>query len=73
MTNIQKIYNQTLLMKPVDKIKLIEMLISSINLPNCSDEIEKEWNKEIEDRLKAYNDGKIKTISANKVFSKYGL
>jgi len=71
MLDIQTIYNEALIMKPIEKIKLIEQLILSLNLPNES--IEKQWSKEVEDRVKAYKDGEIKALSAKEVFGKYEL
>jgi len=69
MLAIEQILTEISPMKAIEKIKLVDEILSSLNQPNPKmDEI---WAKEAEDRLKAYNDGSISSISAQKVFDKY--
>ena len=69
MLAIDNLFNEISTLKPVDKIKLVERILTSLNSPNK--EIDKIWEEEIENRIKAYENGKLKTVSASKVFSKY--
>jgi len=71
MLAIQTIYNEALVMKPVEKALLIDQLISSLDIPNKS--IETQWNSEAESRVKAYKEGRLKSVSAEEVFNKYGI
>ena len=71
MLATQTIYNEALVMKPIEKVQLIDQLILSLDIPNKS--IEAQWNDEAESRVKAYNDGRLKSVSAKEVFEKYGL
>jgi len=49
------------------RTKLIEELIQSLNVP-IQKEIDDEWAKEAERRIKELNSGKISPISGEKVF-----
>jgi putative addiction module component (TIGR02574 family) len=69
MLAIDNLFNEISTLKPVDRIKLVERILTSLNSPNK--EIDKIWEEEIENRIKAYKNGKLKTVSASKVFSKY--
>jgi hypothetical protein len=48
---------------------LIEELISSLDLPDKK--LDALWVKEAEDRINAYEQGKIKAVSLEKVLEKY--
>ncbi len=63
------IYDEALTMKPIEKIHLIDELLKSLDLPN--EDIDKLWKKEVEDRIEAYEGGKLKTVSEYDVFAKY--
>jgi hypothetical protein len=69
MLATKTIYNEALIMQPLEKVKLIDKLILSLDIPNQF--IEKQWNDEVEDRINAFENGKIKTIMAKEVFDKY--
>ena len=71
MLATQTIYNEALVMQPIERVQLIDQLILSLDMPNQN--IEQQWNDEAESRVKAYNNGKLKTVSAKEVFSKYEL
>ena len=71
MLSTQTIYNEAMIMKPVEKAQLIDKLILSLDIPNQS--VEEEWNKEAESRVKAYKEGNLKSISSKEVFDKYEL
>jgi putative addiction module component (TIGR02574 family) len=60
----QKILN----LKSCDKIKLVELIMESLDKPD--QEIEAKWVKESEKRYDAYKAGKLKSISYQKVMDK---
>jgi len=53
-------------LKPQEKFMLIESLLLSIDEPNKA--IDEIWANEAENRLKAYNNGKLEGISYEKIF-----
>jgi putative addiction module component (TIGR02574 family) len=60
----QKILN----LKSCDKIKLVELIMESLDKPD--QEIEAKWVKESEKRYDAYKAGKLKSISYQKVMDR---
>jgi len=54
---------------PSDRAELIDKLL--VSLDESDHEIEKQWAKEAEDRIDAYDQGKIKSISLDEVLKKY--
>ena len=54
---------------PVERAELVEQILSSFNFPSRN-EIDALWAKEAEDRIDAYDQGKIKAIPASQVFEK---
>ena len=71
MLATQTIYNEALVMQPIERVHLIDQLILSLDIPNQT--IEKQWNDEAESRVEAYQNGKLKTVSGKEVFAKYEL
>ncbi|MHC9542790.1 MAG: addiction module protein [Vulcanimicrobiota bacterium] len=69
MTAPEKIMKEALTLKPAEKAQLIDWLLSSLDKPDS--EIELLWEKEAENRIEAYHDGKIKAVSLEKVIEKY--
>jgi len=69
MLAIEQILTEISPLKAVEKIKLVDEILSSLNQPN--QEIDDIWAKEAEDRVKAYHDGTINAVPAQKVFEKY--
>jgi putative addiction module component (TIGR02574 family) len=63
------ILKEALTLKPSEKAQLIEKLIASLD--KSDKEIDALWAKEAEDRINAYDLGKIKAISLEKVLQKY--
>ncbi len=64
-----EILKETLTLSPAKKTELIDKLISSLDKPDK--EIEKLWSKEVEDRINAYEQGKIKALTLKEVLEKY--
>lgn len=60
------ILEMALKLKPEERFLIIEGLIKSIDEPDKN--IDEIWAEEAEQRLKAYRDGKLQTISADEIF-----
>ena len=69
MTATDNVFKEALTLKPSEKAQLIDKLISSLDKPDR--EIDKLWAKEAEDRIDAYDQGKLKAVSLEKVLQKY--
>jgi putative addiction module component (TIGR02574 family) len=53
----------------VEKARLVDQLLSSLDEPD--EAIDALWRKEVEDRIQAYRDGKLKSVSLADVLAKY--
>ena len=69
MAITDNVFKDALTLKPSEKAQLIDKLLSSLDKSNR--EIDELWAKEAEDRIDAYDLGKIKAISLEKVLKKY--
>ncbi len=69
MTATDNILREALTLKPSEKAQLIDKLLSILDKPDK--EIDTLWAKEAEDRINAYEQGKIKAISLEKVLQEY--
>jgi putative addiction module component (TIGR02574 family) len=69
MTTTNHVFNEALTLMPSERAELIDKLIASLD--KSDNEIEKRWAKEAEDRIDAYDQGKIKSISLEEVLKKY--
>ena len=69
MTTTNQVFNEALTLMPSERAELIDKLLVSLDKPDH--EIEKQWAKEAEDRIDAYDQGKIKAISLEDVLKKY--
>ncbi len=69
MLAIEEIFTEISPLKPLDKLRLIEKILNSLNQPDKS--IEKIWANEAEERIKAYESGLISTVNEDDVFNKY--
>ena len=69
MATTDNILKEALTLSPSEKAQLIDKLISSLDKPDK--EIDELWAKEAEDRIDAYDQGKIKAVSLEKVLQKY--
>jgi len=56
-------------LNPQEKARLIEMLYASYDVQECKN-IDEAWAKEAENRLSAFEAGKMKGIPAEDVFEK---
>ena len=69
MATADKILKDASTLSPSEKAQLIDKLISTLD--KSDKEIDELWAKEAEDRIDAYDQGKIKAISLEKVLQKY--
>jgi len=69
MTTTENIIKEALTLRPSEKAQLIDKLISTLDKPDT--EIDELWAKEAEDRIDAYDQGKLKAVSLEKVLQKY--
>ena len=69
MTTTDNIFKEALTLRPSEKAQLIDKLISTLDKPDT--EIDELWAKEAEDRIDAYDQGKLKAVSLEKVLEKY--
>ncbi len=69
MTTTDNIFKEALTLSPSEKAQLIDKLISTLD--ESDKKIDELWTKEAEDRINAYDQGKIKAISLKKVLQKY--
>lgn len=60
---------KVLSLRPLEKADLVDRLLSSLDQPD--EAITEMWAKEAESRLDAYEHGKLKAVSLEKVLSKY--
>ena len=54
---------------PIERAELVECILASFDFPERAT-IDREWADEAEQRLDAYDQGKIKAKSVSKVFEK---
>ena len=69
MATADRIFKEASSLSPSEKAQLIDKLISTLD--KSDKEIDELWAKEAEDRIDAYDIGKIKAISLEKVLQKY--
>ena len=69
MNVTETIFKEALILKPSEKVQLIDELLHSLDRPDK--EIDKLWAKEAEDRIDAYDQGKMKAVSLEEVLRKY--
>jgi putative addiction module component (TIGR02574 family) len=69
MSTPEKILEEAISLKPIEQAKLVDRLIAVLDKPDS--EIDKLWAAEVESRLAAYNEGKLKSVSFESVLSKY--
>jgi putative addiction module component (TIGR02574 family) len=69
MITTENVLKEALTLRPFEKAQLIDKLLASLD--KSDQEIDELWAKEAEDRIDAYDQGKIKAISLEKVLQKY--
>lgn len=69
--NTQKILTEALELEPIERAELVDEILSSFEFPTRTS-IDSQWALEAEDRISAYEKGKLTAISAKEVFEKIG-
>jgi putative addiction module component (TIGR02574 family) len=69
MAASKEILKEALNLTPVEKAELIDKLLYSLDKPDK--ELDKLWVEEAEDRIDAYDQGKIKALTIQEVLEKY--
>lgn len=69
MNNTDTVFQAASSLSIFEKAKLIDRLIASLDLPDK--QLGKLWAKEAEQRIEAYDKGKIKAVSLETVLQKY--
>lgn len=67
--NTQQILKEALTLPLKERATLVDDLLASLDHPDK--EIDNMWRKEIDDRVVAYQTGKIKAVTLDEVLSKY--
>ena len=63
------LFKEALTLRPSEKAQLIDKLLSSLDKPDK--EIDELWVKEAEERIDAYDQGRIKAVALEKILKKY--
>ena len=69
MATPNEILKDALNLRPAEKADLTDKLLSSLDNPDK--QLDELWAREAEDRIEAYDQGKIKALSLNEVLEKY--
>ncbi len=67
-TLLDEIEQQTRKLSPADRAHLAEILLESLCEPSLP-ETEREWEREIENRVVAFDRGELQTHTADEVFA----
>lgn len=68
-TNTKKILKDALGLPSLDRANLVDCLLSSLDRPD--EYVDDLWRNEVEDRIKAYQAGDIKSVALEEVLAKY--
>lgn len=66
MENSEKILQQFMKLAPFEKANIIDQLLKSLDEPDPS--VDKLWAEESENRINAYDSGKLKTLTEEEFF-----
>jgi len=65
----QEIIDRAMSLPPTDRALVVDKLLSSLDKPD--EAIDALWRKEVEDRIRAYNQGSLKSVSLEEALAKY--
>jgi len=68
-TDIQHILKEALELPVIERASLADHLLSSLDQPD--EHVDALWRKEVEERINAYQSGKIRAVLLKEVLSKY--
>jgi putative addiction module component (TIGR02574 family) len=69
MAASNELLKEALNLAPTEKAELIDKLLSSLDKPDK--ELDELWAREAEDRIEAYEQGKIRALTIKEVLEKY--
>ena len=69
MKTTTQLLNDIMGLNPKDRAFIVEKLLESLDKPEK--DIEELWQKEAEQRIDAYQQGHLKTLTVKEAFSKY--
>ncbi|MFW6274476.1 MAG: addiction module protein [Spirochaetota bacterium] len=69
MVDTDTLFKEALLLDPKERAELIDKLLSSFD--NLDTQVDALWAQEAEDRIKAYEQGKMRAVSLEDVLRKY--
>lgn len=69
MSDTSAIYRETRSLKPVERLRLVEMLLADLDQPD--EQIDRLWAAEAQSRWDAYQRGELETLSHEEVMAKY--
>ncbi len=65
----QEIIDRAMSLPPTDRALVVDKPLSSLDQPD--EAIDALWRKEVEDRIRAYNQGRLKSVSLEEALAKY--
>jgi len=71
ISKTHKLLKEALVLSIQEKSELIDQLIKSLDKPD--NEIDELWKKEAENRIDAYDEGELSSVSVQEVFTKYKI
>ncbi|MDR9415724.1 MAG: addiction module protein [Gracilimonas sp.] len=69
MKKHEKLIKEALVLSKNDRAKMADALLQS--LQKTDPEIEKLWKREVEERIEAYREGEINSVSVQEIIEKY--
>lgn len=69
MSTIDKIFSEASLLNSIEKLHLIDKILTSMQPENQG--VEAIWKEEAEERIAAYNQGRIPVLDEQDVLKKY--
>lgn len=69
MPTAETVFKEASTLDPFERARLIDKLIDSLDRPDK--EIDELWAKEVENRIDAYEMGKIKAVTLKEALEKY--
>jgi putative addiction module component (TIGR02574 family) len=69
MQTARELYQKAISLKPHEQAELVDKLLDHLDTPDKT--IDDLWKKESENRIDAYDLGKIKAVSLNDIIAKY--
>lgn len=69
MPGAATIFKEALTLRPSEKVQLIDKLMASLD--KSDQKIDRLWANEAENRIDAYERGELKSVSLEKILSKY--